>query len=98
MSLTNCALGLTIVAAFLLPCLVAAPQNPFDPNLKEIVQNPQGYQVRGDRCEGLYVQPVSGTSSLLVASFTEYFEDFDPSSIDKLSLEWSYPATTPIRL
>ena len=76
----------------------AGPQHgPCDPNLHQREQDPQGYRLRGDRCEGIYLQAVSG-NSLLVASFTRFFEDFDPGSLDKLSLEWSSPANTPVRL
>jgi len=35
---------------------------------------------------------------LLVASFTELFEDFDPSSLGNLSVEWSHPVETTIHL
>ena len=77
---------------------VDSQQGLCDPNLKQMGQNPQGYRLRGDRCEGIYAQPVSGSSTLLVASFTEAFEDFNPSSQDKLSIEWPSFAKTPIRL
>jgi hypothetical protein len=95
--------GLSLAITFLLPArtltsLVGAPVGPCDPNLKQVEQYPQGYQLRGDRCEGIYIQPVSGSSTLLVASFTTSFEDFEPSSIDKLPLEWSSLSTTPVRL
>jgi hypothetical protein len=103
MLLTYRALGFSFAVALLLSArnltsLVGAAQGPCDPNLKQLGQNPQGYQLRGDRCEGIYIQPVSGSSTLLVASFTASFEAFDPNSIDKLTLEWSSPATTPVRL
>jgi hypothetical protein len=78
--------------------LLGAQQSPCDPNLAQLGQNPQGYQLRGDRCEGVYIQPVSGSTTLLVASFTEFFEEFDPSSSDSLSVEWSSPAETPVHL
>ena len=71
--------------------------SPCDPNLHQREQDPQGYRLRGDRCEGIYLQAVSG-SSLLVASFTRLFEAFDPGSLDKLSLDWSSPAKTPVHL
>jgi hypothetical protein len=103
MLLTCRTLGLSLAVAFLLSArnltnVAGAQQGPCDPNLKQVEHNPQGYQLRGDRCEGIYIQPVSGSSALLVASFTESLEDFDPSSIDKLSLEWASLPTTPIRL
>jgi hypothetical protein len=72
-------------------------QGTCDPSLHQREQDPQGYRLRGDRCEGIYLQAVSG-SSLLVASFTSFFEAFNPGSVDKLSLEWSSPASTPVRL
>jgi hypothetical protein len=89
-------LGLLSVAD--LSRVASAQQSPCDPNLAQLGQNPQGYRLRGDRCEGIYVQPVSGSTTLLVASFTEFFEEFDPSSSDPLSVEWSSPAQTPIHL
>lgn len=96
-------LGFSFLASFLLSArspstLLGAQQTPCDPNLTQLGQNPQGYRLRGDRCEGIYIQPVSGSTTLLVASFTEFFEDFDPNSLDKLSVEWSSPAETPIHL
>ncbi len=94
-------LGLGLAAGALLfgpspASLLDAQQNPCDPNLTQLGQNPEGYRLRGDRCEGIYFQPVSGSTTLLVASFTEFFEDFDPR--DKLSVEWSSPVETPIHL
>jgi hypothetical protein len=74
-----------------------AQQSPCDPSLGEMSQNPMGYKLRGDRCEGIYIQPVS-SSSLLVASFTRGFDDFDPSSLQALSIDWSSPAPTAVRL
>jgi hypothetical protein len=103
MLLTYRRLGFSFLLSFLLSArspssLVGAQQSPCDPNLTQLGQNPQGYRLRGDRCEGIYIQPVSGSTTLLVASFTEFFEDFDPSSPGKLSVEWSFPAETPIHL
>jgi hypothetical protein len=75
----------------------AAQESPCDPTLNQVSQNPQGYKLRGDRCEGIYIQPVS-SSSLLVASFTSFFEEFDPDSLESLSIDWVSPAKTPVRL
>jgi hypothetical protein len=96
-------LGFGVLVGFLLFArsssrLVSAQQSPCDPNLTQLGQNPQGYRLRGDRCEGIYIQPVSGSTTLLVASFTEFFEDFDPSLSGQLSVEWSPPADTSIHL
>jgi hypothetical protein len=103
MLLKYCKLGLGVIIGVLLGAQslamqVDSQQGLCDPNLKQVGQNPQGYRLRGDRCEGIYAQPVSGSSTLLVASFTEAFEDFNPSSQDKLSIEWPSFAKTPIRL
>ncbi|MDP8990226.1 MAG: hypothetical protein M3N41_09145 [Acidobacteriota bacterium] len=76
----------------------ARQKNPCDPSLRLVTEIPQGYKLRGDRCEGIYIQPVSGASSLLVASFTSFFEDFSPAKVDKLSLAWSSPAEAPVHL
>jgi len=78
--------------------LMGAQQSPCDPNLRQLGENPNGYKLRGDRCEGIYVQQVSGSTGLLVASFTEFYEDFDPSILGKLSVEWSSPAGAPLHL
>jgi len=77
---------------------VRAQNSPCDPNLKQLGQNPNGYKLRGDRCEGIYVQPVSSSTALLVASFTEFYEDFDPRALGNLSIEWSSPAEAPVRI
>jgi hypothetical protein len=61
---------------------------PCDPNLISPSGEATSYHLRGDRCEGVYVKQVAGESGLLVASFTEAFEDFDSSSKIDLHLEW----------
>jgi len=92
-----------VLLCFALPSQSSCAQvdthkNPCDPNLKQLGENPNGYKLRGDRCEGIYVQPVSGTTALLVASFTESYEDYDPSALGELSIEWSSPTEAPVRL
>jgi hypothetical protein len=87
-----------LMSAQSLAMQVDSQQGPCDPNLKQVGQNPQGYRLRGDRCEGIYAQPVSGSSTLLVASFTEAFEDFNPSAEDQLPVDWPSFAKAPIRL
>jgi hypothetical protein len=90
------AVGLLLLAARS-PSIPPRPQkNPCDPNLTQLGQNPEGYQLRGDRCEGIYIEPVSGSTTLLIASFTAVFEEFDPQA--NLKVEWSSPAELPIHL
>jgi hypothetical protein len=88
--------GLLLLSAPSPSSLLRAPQNPCDPNLSQLGQNPEGYRLRGDRCEGIYIEPVSGSATLLIASFTADFEEFDPRV--NLKVEWSSPAELPIHL
>ncbi|HKH59216.1 MAG TPA: hypothetical protein VKA49_00215 [Flavitalea sp.] len=60
-----------------------------DPSLPGIKEGTLGYRDRGDRCEGLYINPVSSTT-LFVASFTEYFENFDNTG-NTILVEWDKP-------
>jgi hypothetical protein len=95
-------LGITLLLGFAPVCPAAAAQggtsqDPCDPNLHQISDNPLGYKLRGDRCEGIYIQPVS-SSSLLLASFTSLFENFDANGVERLSVNWLSPAKTPVRL
>ena len=79
----------TILAglAALLVLQTAAP--PCDPRLVTPGNDPNGYRLRGDRCEGLYVQPIAGSASLLVASFVAAFADFDARRVVDLRLDWT---------
>ena len=77
---------LTIVAGML---AVQAASSPCDPALAQASSDPNGYRLRGDRCEGLYIQPVSGRASLVVASFVEAFADFDARNTRELRLDWT---------
>lgn len=53
--------------------------------------DPLRYRQRGDRCEGVYAQDVSGSSSLLVASIVESFDAIDDTSTRPLRVEWTPP-------
>jgi len=66
-----------------------AAQSPCDPRLVQPGNDPNGYRLRGDRCEGVFVQPVAGSASLLVASFVESFADFNPRTTASLPLVWA---------
>jgi hypothetical protein len=74
------------------PLEITPPQATHcDPVLRGPNDDPYGYRPRGvqsDRCEGIYVREVAGTP-LLVASLTEWFEDFDPASGKDLQVEWA---------
>lgn len=72
------ALSATLTAA------VVARQIPHcDPHLPVSTDNPFGYRLRGDRCEGVYVQPVASTP-LVVAS------------LGQLSLPERFPTDSPL--
>ena len=68
-----------------------------DPLLEQPATNPYGYRLRGDRCEGIFVQQVAGTT-LLIASFTESFDKYDVRITRHLDIRWTAPAESPIQL
>jgi len=68
-----------------------------DPGLPQIVGDSNGYRVRGDRCEGIYIQEVQG-STIKVVSLTESVEDFNHSTNKKLLVTWVAPSRTNVRL
>lgn len=49
------------------------------------------YQLRGDRCEGIYKLEVNSTQ-LRLSSVIESFEAFDTSRPEDLTVQWSRPA------
>ena len=67
--------------------LALGESGPCDPHLLQPAGNPYGYRLRGDRCEGVYVQEVSG-APFVVASWTESFQDYDLTSKRPLIIEW----------
>jgi hypothetical protein len=78
--------------------LAAFHPNPCDPELSLLSSGPYGYRLRGDICEGLYVQQVAG-SALQLVSLTSYFEDFNPEPTQNLVIAWKSPtkAETHVR-
>lgn len=75
-----------------------SPESPCDPRLAQQNDDPQGYRLRGDRCEGIYIREVAGSLALSVVSFTESFEDFDPASSKNLRVEWPRFGNESMRL
>ncbi len=86
------ALALLSVLAVRAPVL-AVQATSCDPVLTHLAAPVNGYRQRGDRCEGLYAQQVSGTTVFL-ASLTETFDDYDLQSPDSLTVQWSLPPTS----
>jgi len=70
---------------------------PCDAGLAALAKGDFGYRAREDRCEGVYAQKVGGTV-LSLASLTESFEEYSPSSGDPLVLQWRRYGSTQVRL
>jgi len=75
-----------------------APSNPAcDTNLLRLAAPVNGYQPRGDRCEGVYARQVAGTT-LFLSSFTQTFEKYDLAADDPLIIRWSARADSGLQL
>lgn len=59
--------------------------------------DPLGYKLRTDCCEGKYVQDVDSTI-LRMVSLTESFEDYDLNSNRELTVEWAVPKAQRVNL
>lgn len=85
---------LTLVVLYLLqhwilmPLPVSAQKSHCDSSLTQLADIPHGYRDRGDRCEGIYIKEVKSITTLIIASFTEYFEDYNLKSGKDLLVEW----------
>jgi hypothetical protein len=77
-----------------------AQADPCDPAIKgkEDRSNPSGYHLRSDRCEGIFLQDVSATGSLLVASLTATMQGFKPEGGKPLEVEWRAPGAGRVNL
>jgi len=88
-------------AVVLLPCVVAvgslSAEQHCDSSLPRDPGYALGYQLRGDRCEGVYIRNVS-ESNLQIASFTALVEPFDPKSVKTVRLQWTPPGPEPVHL
>jgi hypothetical protein len=67
--------------------LSVAQSSPCDPNLPQSPLNPYGYRLRTDRCEGVYIQEVSG-APLQIVSWTRSFPNYDSSLKQPVSINW----------
>ena len=89
--------GLALICAPLAPSHAAAQESLCDKGLEGLARGPLGYSLRGDRCEGMYIQEVAGTA-LWLASLTQSFEEYDLNSDQPLVVEWAVPDSGTIRL
>jgi hypothetical protein len=78
-----------------LPAFAYAKAEYCDPYLIQPPNNPYGYRLRDNRCEGLYTKEV-GLAPLMVASFTKSFDDYDIKSGKNLVVDWSTPKNEPV--
>ena len=67
-----------------------------DPGLEAAGTSDIAYTQRGDRCEGIYIQEVSG-GALEIVSLTEDFQNFAISKEHPLFLEWPALGKGPVR-
>ena len=74
-----------------------AARPPCDSNLLQLAAPVNGYQPRGDRCEGVYARQVAGTT-LFLSSFTETFEKYDLTADDPLIIRWAAREDSGIQL
>lgn len=94
----NVGAAVLLAVLTLIPRSVARAQaSPCDEGLKALAHGTYGYALRGDRCEGLYAQPVGGTV-LWVASLTESFEEYEVTSGTALTIAWSAPGDREVKL
>jgi hypothetical protein len=95
--MVQCAWRSLPVLALLFATAALAEVNPCDLSLIQPPNNPYGYRLRGDRCEGVYVEQVGG-EDLSIVSWTESFQAYDLSSTRPLQIEWDSPDKTEVRL
>lgn len=89
---------LLIISIYLVNLATLSAQDYCDSSLIKNTESPLGYRNRGNRCEGLYVKEV-GSTTLLITSFTESFEQYNIRSAKPLQIEWDKPpGNSPIRL
>ena len=62
------------------------------------VSDPLHYRQRGDRCEGVYGQNVSGSSELQLVGLVEHVERFDDTAAAPVRIEWTPPEGESVTL
>ncbi|GAB6905021.1 hypothetical protein DESC_700181 [Desulfosarcina cetonica] len=87
----------TLVSVFWLPEFSYAQESHCDPSLEDLPDNPMGYRLRGDRCEGIYIKNV-GSTTLTIASFTEWVEDKNFLSAEDVTIKWTMPLDWRVHL
>ena len=80
------------------PSAQQAPPSHCDPLVDVENTGPGTYKQRGDRCEGEYVQKVSGGTGLRIASLTDTYPDFKFAAGDTVHLAWTAEGDVALRL
>ncbi|MEE8304260.1 MAG: hypothetical protein V3S24_17725, partial [Candidatus Tectomicrobia bacterium] len=94
----RCRLGaVTLLLCVVLSLSSAALAAVCDGEVERPAGDPFGYQMRGNRCEGRYVQKVN-SGRLFVVSFTQAFPPFDARETRTLRLHWRKPSPKPVQL
>jgi hypothetical protein len=94
----TCVIGGWLVVSASALAAQAAPTKPAcDSGLVQLAAPVNGYQARGDRCEGVYARQVAGTTMFL-SSFTETFEKYDLDSDDPLVIHWTARPDSGVQL
>ena len=75
----------------------AMGQEVCDTSLIAPQDSPHGYRLRGDRCEGIYIQELAGTT-LKVAALLESFEDYSLTGAQDLRVAWTPPGEGTVSL
>ena len=89
--------GWLVVGASALAAQTAPTRPACDSGLVQLASPVNGYQARGDRCEGVYARQVAGTTMFL-SSFTATFEKYDLDSDDPLIIHWDARTDSGVQL
>lgn len=94
----TCVIGGWLVVGASALVAQATPAKPAcDSGLMQLASPVNGYQPRGDRCEGVYARQVAGTTMFL-SSFTETYEKYDLDSDDPLVIHWTARPDSGVQL
>lgn len=91
-----------LIVFSMIPAAMAQPDH-CDPEVEVSGSDPLRYSSRGargensDRCEGSYRLQVA-SQTLQLASFTLFFEEFDPEEAETLIVRWDESYERPVRL
>jgi hypothetical protein len=88
-------LVLTAVFAVTLQAQTSTADNPCDSKLIPSKTDPLAYSRRGERCEGVYYVPVSGSADLSLVAFTEPTGPFRVAADERVNLQWMAGPSKP---